>query len=72
MKLLCSFAGPQDRRGDVARLADDAVAQLDLLIDAGLSGSRSDGAIPALAATMGPLTMGTAVATDLAIPISKR
>jgi Arc/MetJ-type ribon-helix-helix transcriptional regulator len=44
--LLCSFAGPQERRSNVVmvRLADDAVAQLDLLIDAGLFGSRSEAA----------------------------
>jgi Arc/MetJ-type ribon-helix-helix transcriptional regulator len=44
--LLCRFTGPQDRRGNVVmvRLADDAVVQLDLLVDAGLFGSRSEAA----------------------------
>jgi Arc/MetJ-type ribon-helix-helix transcriptional regulator len=45
-ELLGCFAGPQDRRSNVVmvRLGDDAVSQLDLLIDAGLFGSRSEAA----------------------------
>jgi Arc/MetJ-type ribon-helix-helix transcriptional regulator len=45
-ELLCRFAGPQDRRSNVVmvRLNDDAVVQLDLLVDAGLFGSRSEAA----------------------------
>ena len=45
-ELLSKFAGPQDRRGNVVmvRLTDDAVGEIDLLVDAGLFGSRSEAA----------------------------